>query len=158
MNRERSPFFAKQNTVCKNRANMLLYPLRCLSSVDSEWTNFFFSTKNSFLFIEETITLTQILQKEYGKKPVHETWRTPTIHYSLYVILPSFFHRCLRIVYSGLKNSNPFEHINNKPITLRCAFCNTHTHTKKKQKNQFCVVLKKKLKKKRRSHIIKLIE
>ncbi len=49
-------------------------------------------------------TSMKILRTVYGEKPVHETWRTPTMHYSLYVIISSMFRRYLRIVYSGLKN------------------------------------------------------
>ncbi len=47
----------------------------------------------------------QILRTAYGEKPVCETWQTPFIHYSPYVVLPLFLC-CLRIVYSGLKRSS----------------------------------------------------
>ncbi len=43
------------------------------------YSNFFFSAKTSFVFAKETDASMQILRRAYGKKPVHETWRTPTI-------------------------------------------------------------------------------
>ncbi len=42
-------------------------------TVYSAWTNFFFSMKNSFVFVEETPTLMQILLTVYNEKPVRET-------------------------------------------------------------------------------------
>ncbi len=53
---------------------------------------------STFVFVEETTTSMQILWTVYDKKPVCETWRTPTIHY----LILSLFRRCLRIVYIGL--------------------------------------------------------
>ncbi len=51
----------------------------------------FFLMKNSSVFVEETFTLAQILWTAYSEKPARKTWRTPTIHYSLYVIFLSFY-------------------------------------------------------------------
>ncbi len=73
-NREQTPFFAEQNTVYEKKANVLLYTVCCSSSIFS-WTyspleartNFFFLTKNSLMFVEETTTSTQILRTAYGK-------------------------------------------------------------------------------------------
>ncbi len=51
---------------------------------------FFFSMKKFFVFVDETATPTQILRTAYGEKPVRETWRTPFIDYSPYVVFSSF--------------------------------------------------------------------
>ncbi len=46
----------------------------------------FFPMKKYFVFVDEIATSMQILRTAYGEKPVCETWRTPFIHYSLYII------------------------------------------------------------------------
>ncbi len=60
-------------------------------------TNFFFSKKISSVFVEETTTWMQIQWTVYGKKPVCETWWTPTIHYSLRILISSV-HTCFVVV------------------------------------------------------------
>ncbi len=57
----------------------------------------FFLTEKYFAFVDETATLTQILHTAYGKKPIRETWRTPFIHYSPYVVF-SLFCPCFTVV------------------------------------------------------------
>ncbi len=65
------------------------------------------STKE-FLFFGEKLLyirrrdryLGKILRIVYGEKPVHKTWRTPTIHYSLHVLILSLFRRCSLFVNS----------------------------------------------------------
>ncbi len=70
-------------------------------AVNFRSTNDFFSTNKYFVFVNETATPMQILRTVYGKKPVRETWWTPFIHYSPYVVLP-LFRCCSRVVYSRL--------------------------------------------------------
>ncbi len=50
----------------------------------------FFRRKKYFAFVDETATPTQILHTVYGENSVCETWQTPFIHYSPYVIFSSF--------------------------------------------------------------------
>ncbi len=71
--------------------------------------NFFFLTKNSFVFVKETATSTQILRIVYCKKPIRETWRTT--YYTLFAVrcfldILLLFRCCLQIVYGGLYHCN----------------------------------------------------
>ncbi len=70
--------------------NVLPYTVRCSPSILAAADDFFFLMKKFFVFVEETTTLTQILSMAYGKKPVRETWQTPFIDYSPYVVFLSF--------------------------------------------------------------------
>ncbi len=60
----------------------------CHQFLHGRW--FFFLMKTYFVFVDEITTSTQILCTAYGEKPVRETWWTPYIHYSLYVVFSSF--------------------------------------------------------------------
>ncbi len=102
-NRGQNYFFTEENIVGENETNLLLYTVRCLSSI-FVWQIIFF-TKKYFVFVNETGTPTQILRTAYGEKPVCETWWTPFIHYLPYIVFFVFsplFRCCSWIVYSGL--------------------------------------------------------
>ncbi len=81
-------FSVKKNVIRKNRANVLLYIVRCLLSIFAQT----YSPLGTFVFVEEIVTSTQILQTAYGEKPVRETWRTAGV-------VPSYRNRCfLKVV------------------------------------------------------------
>ncbi len=92
--------FAKTGWMCYYKP----FVVRCTFSHEHICHWEFFLTKNSYVFVEETATSMQILRTVYSEKPVCETWRKPTINYSLYVILP-LFRRCSQIVYSPIHTS-----------------------------------------------------
>ncbi len=109
-NREWNHFFTAQIIVRENRANMLLYTVRCSPSI-FERTYLpleisFFRQKSPLCSSKRPLpqhkSCEQCMAKE---KPVCETWPTLTIHYSLYVLILSFhpcFVGCSWIMYSML--------------------------------------------------------
>ncbi len=82
-------FFRRINYCCRKRDERVA--VHCsLFAVNFRVADDFFSTKKYFVFVDETANPTQILCTAYGKKPVRETWQTPFIHYSPYVVFSSF--------------------------------------------------------------------
>ncbi len=68
MNKERDHFFTEQNIVCENRANVPPYTVRGQFSHEHiHYWEFLFSTKNSFVFVEETVTYTNPAKQHTAK-------------------------------------------------------------------------------------------
>ncbi len=66
-----------------------------------------FLTKNSFVFVKETATSTQILRMAYGNKICSRNMAYPyytLLAVRLFFVISPLFRSCSQIVYSGLKH------------------------------------------------------
>ncbi len=82
--------FFRQIKYCWRKRDKCVAVHCSLFAVNFSVADDLFLMKKFFVFIDKTATSTQILRTEYSKKPVCETWRTPFIDYSPYVVFSPF--------------------------------------------------------------------